>query len=58
LYEFFKEEVEIGEVGEEGRVSGYILNITDRFTTRIITMVNPSTILSIYMTHHCTICLF
>jgi hypothetical protein len=55
---FFKEEVEIGEVGEEGRVSGYILNITDRFTNIIIPMVNPSVILPIYMTHQCTICLF
>jgi len=36
---FFKEEVEIGEVGEEGRVLGYILNITDRFTNIIIPVI-------------------
>jgi hypothetical protein len=44
--------------GKEGRASGHILNITDRFTDEIILMVTPSTIQSVSMPRHCTICLF
>jgi len=43
-----------GGGGEQGRASGYILNITDE----IIPTVTPSAILLVSMSCHCTICLF
>jgi hypothetical protein len=45
-----------GGGGEEGRAPDHILNIIDRFINGIISMVTSSTILSISMPHHCTIC--
>jgi hypothetical protein len=56
--EFFKEEVEIGEGGKEGRASGHILNTTDRFFDGIILMVTSSIILLVSMSRHYMVCLF
>jgi hypothetical protein len=58
LQRIFKEQVEIEEGGEEGRASGYILNITHGLTDGIILMVTPSAILSVSMSRYCMVCLF
>jgi hypothetical protein len=47
---FFKEEEEI----REARWSGHILTITDGFTNIIFLFVNPSAMLLIQVTRHCT----
>ena len=54
---FYKEEIEMRE-GKRRVERGHILNIAGDFTHGIILMVTPSTILSISMPHHCTICFF